>query len=97
MRNELFKGINKMGNMNCYLLVTDKGIMMCGNDVEARAMLSQIVHQLQSHGIEDHEILRAVEIGLMTEKEREGIMHNKVEELIEKLFGRIGKDGRFNN
>ena len=87
MRNELFKGINKMGEIGCYLLVTDRGIMLCGNDVEARAMLSQIVNQFKEHGIDEEEIKRAVEIGLMSKEERKEVSKDKIESLIEKLFG----------
>jgi len=87
MRNELFKGINKMGNIGCYLLVTDKGIMMNGNDIEARAMLSHIVYQLKQHGIDEDEIKRAYELGLMSNKERDKVAKEKLDNLIEKLFG----------
>lgn len=86
MRKDLFKGINKMGEFDCYLLVTDRGIMMCGNDVEARAMLSQIVNQLKEHGIEEKELKEAFEIGLMSNRERENIMKNKIKELIDNIF-----------
>ena len=87
MRQELFKGINKMGNIDCYLLCTDKGIMMCGNEIEARAMLSQIVCQLKEHGIEDNELKRAFDLGLMSNDEREEVAKEKLGSLIEKLIG----------
>lgn len=87
MRNELFKGINKMENIDCYLLVTDKGMMVYGNDIEIRAMFSQIVNQLKNHGIGEKELSRAFELGLMSEKEREEEKKEKVNSLIEKLFG----------
>ena len=87
MRQELFKGINKMGDIECYLLVTDRGIMMCGNDVEARAMLSQIVSQLKEHGLEENELKRAFELGLMTSDEREAVAKEKISSLIEKIIG----------
>lgn len=87
MRNELFKGINKMGNIGCFLLVTDKGIMMNGNDIEARAMLSHIVYQLKEHGIDEVELKRAYELGLMSDKERDEVAQEKLGSLIEKLFG----------
>lgn len=88
MRNELFKGLNKMGNINCYMLLTDKGVMLCGSDVEARAMLSQMVYQLKSHGLKDDDLREAVELGLMSDEEREQKTNEKIESLIEKLFGR---------
>lgn len=87
MRNELFKGINKMGNIDCYLLCTDRGIMVCGNDVEIRAMFSQIVSQLKDHGMEDEELQRAFELGLMSNEEREEVAKEKINSLIEKLLG----------
>lgn len=87
MRNELFKGINKMGNLECYLLCTDRGIMVCGNDVEIRAMFSQIVSQLKEHGIEESELQRAFELGLMSNDEREEVAKEKIHSLIEKLLG----------
>ena len=87
MRKELFKGINKMGNIECYLLVTYKGIMMSGNDIEARAMFSHIVYQLNQHGISDDELKRAYELGLMSKEERDKVANEKLNNLIEKLFG----------
>lgn len=87
MRNELFKGINKMGNIDCYLLVTDKGMMVYGNDIELRAMLSHIVNQLKEHGIEEKELKRAFELGLMSNEERDEVAKEKLDNLIEKLFG----------
>ena len=87
MRNELFKGINKMGNIDCYLLCTDRGIMVCGNDVEIRAMFSQIVSQLKEHGIDEDELKRAFELGLMSNEERQEVAKEKIESLIEKLLG----------
>lgn len=86
MRNELFKGINKMGDLDCYLLVTDRGIMVCGNDIEIRAMFSQIVSQLKEHGLEAKELQRAFELGLMSNEEREEAAKEKIESLIEKLI-----------
>lgn len=86
MRNELFKGINKMGNIECYLLVTDRGIMVCGNDVEIRAMFSQIVSQLKEHGIDEAELQRAFELGLMSNEEREEVAKEKIQSLIEKMI-----------
>lgn len=90
MRNELFKGINKMGNIDCYLLCTDRGIMVCGNDVEIRAMFSQIVNQLIEHGIEENELQRAFELGVMSNEEREEVAKEKISSLIEKLLGDLG-------
>ena len=87
MRNELFKGINKMGNISCHLLVTDKGMMVCGNDVEIRAMFSQIVHQLKEHGIGEKELSEAFDLGLMSEDEREEAAKEQIHNLIERLIG----------
>lgn len=87
MRNDLFKGINKMGDIDCYLLCTDMGIMVCGNDVEIRAMFSQIVNQLVEHGIEENELQRAFDLGLMSNEEREAVAKDKISKLIEKLIG----------
>ena len=86
MRNELFKGINKMGEIDCYLLCTDRGIMVCGNDVEIRAMFSQIVSQLKDHGIEESELQRAFELGVMSNEEREVAAKEKLQNLIEKMI-----------
>lgn len=87
MRNELFKGINKMGNIDCYLLCTDGGIMVCGNDVEIKAMFSQIVNQLKEHGVSETVLTRAFELGLMSNEEREEVAKEKISSLIEKLLG----------
>lgn len=87
MKNELFKGINKMGDIDCYLLCTDSGIMVCGNDVEIRAMFSQIVSQLKEHGIKESELQRAFELGVMSNEEREEVAKEKLNSLIEKLIG----------
>lgn len=89
MRNELFKGINKMGNIDCYLLITDKGMMVYGNDVEIRAMFSHIVFQLKEHGIEEKELAKAFKLGLMSEEERKEITKEKISSFVEKLFERF--------
>ena len=88
MRNELFKGINKMGNIGCYLLVTDKGIMMSANDIEARAMFSHIVFQLKEHGITEKELAKAYRLGLMSDEEREEASKEQLASFINKLFER---------
>lgn len=92
MREELFKGINKMENIECYILVTDCGIMVHGNDVEIKAMLSQTVNQLKVHGFEDRDLKKAFELGLLTYEEREEIVKEKLEGLIDKLFERMVKE-----
>lgn len=86
MRSELFKGINEMGDLECYLVVTDKGIMMYGNSVEARAMLSQLVNQLQKHGIPEHELKEAFEIGIMSNKDRDKLLKQEIKNLLNGLF-----------
>lgn len=88
MREDLFKAINKMENVQCYILISNDGMTLSGSEVEVRAMLSQIVHVLKVHGFSEERINRAVELGLMTDEERKETLFGNITDMLNRYIKR---------